>query len=246
MFNSNSEKRGNILTPMNSEQRRPSLKDLWASNPSSSLHSLEPSYTDFRGQISFQSHSFEPPNNSAWAPNNFDHTQEWPTTSDSWEPNSNSFNQMAPIQHNSWTPPPYDSFQSMEHIPPPYWDPYSSYSYPDQSPNQGYDHAHSYDFSNNQWAQQSSYPSISHEPNISEWQTYSNSMNPSTFDHRELEEQTMDPLERMNIIVQEFAKSRGILIEENSPLDLTTHQNEPPFQTSMPDSLTYSSNNLDN
>ena len=152
---------------------------------------------------------------------------------------------MTPIQHDSWTPPPYDSFQSMEHIQPPYWDPYSSYSYPDQSPNHGYDYANSYDFSITQWAQQSSYPSISNEPNISEWQTYSNSMNPSTFDHTELEEQTMDPLERMNHIVQEFAKSRGLL-SEDSPLDLTTHQYEPPFQTSMPDSLTYSSNNLDN
>ena len=86
MFNSNFEKRGEHINTNESEQIRPSIKELWASNPSNSLHSLEPSYNDFRGPISFQSHSFKPPNNSAWVSNNFDHTQEWPTTSNAWTP----------------------------------------------------------------------------------------------------------------------------------------------------------------
>ena len=218
MFNSNFEKRGEHVNTNASEQRRPSLKELWASNPSSSLHSLDPSYTDFRGKISFQSHSFEPPNNSAWVSNNFDHTQECPTTS------------------NAWTPPQSDFIQSMEPTAPSYWDPHSSYSYP----NQGYDHTHSYDSSNEQWAQNSSYQSFSHEPNNYEWETFSNSMNPST---PESEEEFMD---RMTKSVQEFAKGQGILIEEDPPLDLTTHHFETPFQTSMPNSQTYSFNDLDN
>ena len=50
----------------------------------------------------------------------------------------------------------------------------------------------------------------------------------------------------MTKFVQEFAKGQGILIEEDPPIDLTTHHFETPFQTSMPDSLTYSFNDLDN
>ena len=45
--------RGEHVNTNESEQRTPSLKDLWASNPSSSLHSFEPSYTDFRGKFHF-------------------------------------------------------------------------------------------------------------------------------------------------------------------------------------------------
>ena len=84
---------------------------------------------------------------------------------------------------------------------------------------------------------------LSYEPNNYEWQTYSNPMDPSTL---ESEEQIMERVERMTIFFQEFAKGQGILIEEDPPLDLTIHHFETPFQTSMPDSLTYSFNDLDN
>ena len=183
MFDSNIKKKGTHVDTNECEQRRPCLKELWASNPSSSLHSLEPSYTDFRGPISFQSHSFEPTNNSSWDSNNLDHTQEWPTT------------------FNTWTPPQSDFIQSMEPTAPSYWDPHSSYSYP----NQGYDHTHSYDLSNDQWDSNSLYQSVSHEPNNYEWKTYSNPMDPST---PESEEEIMEWVERMTKCVQEFAKGQ--------------------------------------
>ena len=68
-------------------------------------------------------------------------------------------------------------------------------------------------------------------------------MNPST---PESKEEIMERMERMKKFVQEFSKCQGILIEEDPPLHLTTHHFETHFQTSMPDSLTYSFNNLDN